>query len=161
MGLPAGVPALGVLIATIVGGVAAGTFIARLLASDTVRRATLVHASTTGVVAVVFWIWALRTVLHGRPDLGVVSFAAVLGADLVAFLAATKARACGSCTRYHKAVVVLSCGLVSINYGLALFIVEPGTVLFFYMVAGVLCWLAFGVWGFYVHSRMENYDAAS
>eukprot|EP00971_Amphidinium_carterae_P298544 5931635-Amphidinium_carterae.1 len=39
----------GVLIATTIGGLVAGAFLARVVASESVRRAVLIHATTTGV----------------------------------------------------------------------------------------------------------------
>jgi len=104
------------------------------------------HAIATGVVALVFWAWALQKVLvHGDPDLGVVSFAVVIAASANGYR-------CGSQRepermRWQRWFLSGATVLVTLNYLLALvFIPLPGSFQA-YLAIGALYWATSGFLG--------------
>mmetsp|Transcript_86991 Transcript_86991/g.259497 ORF Transcript_86991/g.259497 Transcript_86991/m.259497 type:complete len:179 (-) Transcript_86991:93-629(-) len=109
------------------------------------RNRVRVHACATCFVAAVFWSWALRNCIVAHLDLGVVSF-------LLAFAAALNSIRCSSLTeeapvRCQRCMFFSASCIVAANYLLACFIVEVGTLLWIYMLVGVLVWFVNALFG--------------
>ena len=118
------------------------------LSSPAARR-YFVHALATGLVACVFWGWAMKKVLlFGDPDLGAVSFPAWVAAS---WNGARSALSLGTtlaelvCQR--RALLGASALLVA-NYGLAALLIPalPGTFRA-YLCLGAAYWAAAGFLG--------------
>jgi hypothetical protein len=103
------------------------------------------HAIATGFVALVFWLWALRKVLtDGDPDLGVVSFGAVLAASWSGYLCGAQ-RESGR-MRWQRWVLLGATALVTLNYLMALALPLPESFKA-YLGIGAAYWATSGFLG--------------
>eukprot|EP00927_Polykrikos_kofoidii_P031404 TRINITY_DN27011_c0_g1_i1.p1 TRINITY_DN27011_c0_g1~~TRINITY_DN27011_c0_g1_i1.p1 ORF type:complete len:178 (-),score=17.19 TRINITY_DN27011_c0_g1_i1:26-559(-) len=107
-------------------------------------------ACVVGIVALIFWIWAVLLSFTSHFDLGAVTF-------LVALAAASR----GLCLRDQggasdaktfTCVILLSCLLVALNYGLGVLlccfrVIEGEGLLIPYFVVGMCWWIAAGAIG--------------
>uniref|UniRef100_A0A7S1QQY9 Uncharacterized protein n=1 Tax=Alexandrium catenella TaxID=2925 RepID=A0A7S1QQY9_ALECA len=151
--LPSGGSALIVLAGSLVLGVGGAHAVPKVDADKfadegerRLRNRVRVHAVATGFVALVFWSWALRNTIVSHFDLGVVSF-------LLAFAAAANGVRCSGLAEpapitTQRWLFFGACSVVSVNYLLGCFVVKVGTLLWVYMLVGVLLWLANGIFGF-------------
>jgi len=100
-----------------------------------------VRSLATAIVAVPFWIWAVyKVVSAGAHDLGAVSFALVIAS-------CTFVGCSDSPTSKIPAILLLvSNGLVSINYVYPYFIYDIPLTFQIYLAVGAIYWALVGVW---------------
>ena len=146
-------PALATLAAvTVVASVFAHHATARTV--DAAPRAFQAHAIVTGIVAAVFWLWAVANCVINRSfDLGALSFFMVLTASIAQFKKASAHRPAGT----QRWSICGSCAFVVLNYTLGLAFVSSDSQRVYFVVAAV-AWLAAGAIGWHV---CQQYEATS
>jgi hypothetical protein len=150
----AGVPALITLAAVTVAALAlarlhfaiaraphGGVEVASPLA-DCVQRVRA-HAVATGIVAAVFWTWAVYNTVSKHFDLGAVSFFGVLSSSASQY---SKAHAGPARLQSQRVLTASSCGFVVVNYALGIAAVQSQTQRLYFGLAAVV-WLVAGVYG--------------
>ena len=154
-----GIPALLLLAATTVAGLALGFISTSSQINDPGRRGVLVHAISNGVVALFFWLWAMKKVLlEGDPDIGAVSFALLIISSVHAHRVATSQDVDMLQRRRFKrqrVLLVVATVVIVLNYSLALFIDLPPTFRL-YLAVGAFSWLCAGGWGWYQLAKLRN-----
>lgn len=115
-------------------------------------RAVQMHALVTGIVAAVFWAWAVANCVHRKSfDLGAVSFLTVLASSLAQYHKATAYGTMGS----QRCYTCCSCGFVTLNYTLGLVLVGAESLRLYFAVAAA-AWLVAAVLGVHVCQRAET-----
>lgn len=137
----AGTLALVSLVVTVSSGLYAGNKVAQREDLDTGKPAKLIILSvTTGVVAVVFWLWAVLNCALVHFDLGAVSFLLALGTSLYGGGALDKLAPLNS--EVYRVSAICGYGGVSANYLLGL-LLDTHLGLRVYYALGMLVWFAF------------------
>jgi len=142
--LPAGVPALSVMVASICVGATAGR-----CAAPPAERALSTLATAVATPSAALWVWALSRSFAGTPDLGVISFAlAMCGA------AAYYPRGSFWCGASRRALLwSVGCGAVAVNFGIGVTLLcvqgfmPDRRLLLLYYCAGAAYWAGAGVYG--------------
>eukprot|EP00811_Abedinium_folium_P005580 NODE_15138_length_1066_cov_4.129925.p2 GENE.NODE_15138_length_1066_cov_4.129925~~NODE_15138_length_1066_cov_4.129925.p2 ORF type:complete len:217 (-),score=43.53 NODE_15138_length_1066_cov_4.129925:416-991(-) len=122
------------------------------------RRRVMSHALTVGIVAALYWVWALRHVADGDPDLGVLSFAIAFAGAVRGFLAAQPSDA--RHVKHHGIFSALACILVCLNYCLGtVFVVlrnMPWTLAVYFVVSAAwwVCAASYGA--FAAHMLLQT-----
>jgi hypothetical protein len=141
-------------LATLVVVVVASSALAHRATSRTVGptpRAMQTHAITTGIVAAVFWVWAVANCAISKSfDLGAVSFFTVLASSVGQFKKASANSPVGSQRWYTCG----SCGFVVLNYTLGLALISSDSQRLYFGVAAV-AWLAAGAFGWHLCQQYE------
>ena len=120
-------------------------------------RTMQAHAISTGIVAAVFWVWAvLNCAINRSFDLGAVSFFTVLASSVAQFKKASTNSPVGS----QQWSTSGSCGFVVLNYTLGLALVSSDSQKLYFGVAAV-AWLAAGARGWHACQRYEAGRSAS
>jgi len=109
------------------------------------------HAIAIGLVALVFWAWAMyKVALTGDSDFGAMSFALVLLGTLPALREPDSAAREGKAIRARTACCRLTgaCVVVSVNYA-AVLLLTPGCcerTFAIYLLLGTLWWAGAAMW---------------
>ena len=136
--LPPGIPALVVLVIAVpVTVTVIGLRIGNGQSPD--DRPVLVLLCSTGVVATLFWGWALYNVITAGFDLGVVTFLGVMLSSASGFVRLAWRDATPRRVRQHLWLTGLTGGLVAANYAAAIAVVDiKGLTLLAYFAFGAL-----------------------
>ena len=119
-------------------------------------RALQAHAIATGIVAAVFWLWAVANCAINRSfDLGALSFLTVLTASIAQFKKASAHSPAGAQRWYSCG----SCAFVVLNYTLGLAFVSSDSQRVYFVVAAV-AWLAAGALAWRVCQQYEAKSAS-
>ena len=149
MDLPPGIPALIVLVVAVPVTVSViGLRIGNGQSPD--DRPVLVLLCSTGVVAALFWGWAMYNLITAGFDAGVVTFLCVMLSSVCGFVHLGWRDATPRAVRRQIWLTGLSGGLVTVNYAGAIAVVHStGLTLLAYFSFGALAWAlatALGVW---------------
>lgn len=149
-----GVPALLVLAITTLVGILfgylnrkAGTDDGKSLGPVALRANIKMHILTVMVVALVFWIWAVKICLTDHFDLGAFTFLLALGVSALSL---------GS-ELAHKKFMPAACWIVAANYLLGALLPLPG-MLRVYCGVGVAWWVASGALARYLARELERQE---
>lgn len=108
------------------------------------------RAHATGIVAVVFWIWAVKQVLvNGSPDLGSISFLLVLVSCSNVGCAAPNA----TCP---PRMLLAANGIVCLNYLLPIVTMSLPGSFNLYLGVGAVYWVVVGVWNWQAWVRVRH-----
>eukprot|EP00588_Corethron_pennatum_P015012 CAMPEP_0194280766 /NCGR_PEP_ID=MMETSP0169-20130528/18695_1 /TAXON_ID=218684 /ORGANISM="Corethron pennatum, Strain L29A3" /LENGTH=173 /DNA_ID=CAMNT_0039025615 /DNA_START=103 /DNA_END=624 /DNA_ORIENTATION=+ len=100
-----------------------------------------VRSIATASVAVPFWIWAVyKVVSAGAHDLGAVSFALVIASCVFV------GRSDSPTSKIPAISLLISNGLVSLNYVYPYFLYDLPLTFQIYLAVGVIYWALVGVW---------------
>ena len=115
-------------------------------------RMVQAHAIATGIVAAVFWVWAIANCAINKSfDLGVASFFTVLISSIAQYKK-SKTRSRLGAQRWHTCG---SCGFVVLNYTLGLALVSAASVQMYFGVAAV-AWLVAAAIGWSICQQYEQ-----
>jgi hypothetical protein len=147
--LPPGIPALVLLVVAVpLTVMIIGLRIGNGQAAD--DRPVLVLLCSTGVVAALFWGWAVFNIAVAGFDAGVVTFLCVMLSSACGFVHLAWRDATPRAVQRQAWLTGVSGGLVTINYAGALAIVHgKGLTLLAYFIFGALAWglaTVLGVW---------------
>ena len=116
-------------------------------------------STTTGTVAMGYFLWALIHCMAGDFDGGVISFPIALCASIYGY------GVCTSCsefsTKWYRTTALCGFGAVALNYLIMAAIVQKddGWLFLIYLLVGAGFWLIAIVCAFFVnHSREQNDD---
>jgi len=98
----------------------------------------LQHTVTTGLVALVFWVWAAVVCATRHLDLGAVSFALVLLSSLLGFWAVRQDNPL--IARWYRRLMPASCISVASNYVAGIVMVRRPWTLIAYFAVGAAWW---------------------
>jgi len=108
------------------------------------------RAHATGIVAIVFWIWAMKQVLvDSSPDLGAISFLLVLASCSKVYCAAPHA----TCP---PRTLLAANGIVCLNYLLPIVTMSLPGSFNLYLGTGAVYWVILGVWNWQAWVRVRH-----